>query len=233
MEYIAFPWEVKESDLRPDGSFNGTASPFGGVPDEGGDIVEHGAFAKTIQEGGRNKNGIWPFLWYHSSRDVQGLIDHIAEKRTGLDIGGRYALETSRGHDSYVLAKMGVATQLSIGFDPVMVDIDEKKKIRRLKEVKLWEVSQVVFGMAGGRAEITSVKSIEEAKTERELERALRDGGLSISAAKYLVSMCRPALREAERKGMIGRIGCDNLEEVLKDLQKVRAEMEVYGSLYL
>ena len=339
MEYLAFPWEVKEADLRPDGSFQGIASPFGGIPDEGGDIVEHGAFAKTIQEGGRNKNGIWPFLWYHSSRDVQGLIDHVAEKRIGLEIGGRYALETTRGHDSYILAKMGAATQLSMGYDPVNFEMDEKKKIRKLKEVKLWEVSQVVFGMAGSRAEITSMKamdmetelsfdgeieipsaekpypnehacrlnepgkyvrfvrknnagkvdgkridhiygfkkgggselqairypkdewesaaarkhcskqqgkfeaagekcsscvlSIEEAKTERELERALRDGGLSISAAKYLVSMCRSSLREAERKGVLGRIGRGNLEEVLENLQKVRAEMEVYGNLYL
>jgi hypothetical protein len=165
----------------------------------------------------------------------QGLITDLKETKTGLEVGGKYALETARGNDSYILARMGVADQLSIGFDVEESKLDEKKEVRTLTVINpLWEISQVTFGAAGNRATITQVKAaLEEAKTEREMESALREVGLSNSASKYIAGLLRPHLREAEEKGTAEGITHKNVEEVLRGLREVRAGMQAFGQLKL
>ena len=234
-EILDVPFEIKEADIKVDGSFRGRASPFGGKPDSKRDIVQIGAFAKTIADGGRNGSGTWPFLWYHNVDQPQGVIDELAETKTGLDVGGKYALETTRGNDSYILAKMGAADQLSIGYDVEEAKLDEKKEIRTLTVINpLWEISQVVFGAAGPRATITNVKAaLEDCKTVRELEKALREVGLSNSASVYVAGLLKPYLREAEEADTAVGITRKNVEEVLRDLRDVRAGMQAFGALKL
>jgi len=234
-EILDVPFEMKEADLKIDGSFRGLGSPFGGKPDSKRDVVQIGAFAKTIAEGGRNGTGTWPFLWYHNVDQPQGIINELTETKTGLAVGGKYALETTRGNDSYILARMGAADQLSIGYDVEEAKLDEKKEVRTLTVINpLWEISQVTFGAASNRARITGVKSaLEECKTERELERALREVGLSIDAAKGIAGLLKPYLREAEEAGRAAGITKKNVEEVLRDLRGIRAGMQAYGQLKL
>lgn len=194
MEYKSFPLEIKKEEIDSAGLFKGYASTFGGSPDSYGDIVVEGAFSRSLSAGGRNGFGI-PLLWQHKSDEPIGIWSLISENKKGLQVEGQLALNTTKGKDTYELMKMGAVKGLSIGFNPVEdgYSIDDKKKIRYLNDIDLWEISVVTFP-ANTRAHITAVKSIESAINERDLERALREAGLSNSESKLIVKMCRPAL---------------------------------------
>lgn len=194
-DYLDIPFEVKAEDISEEGRFKGYGSTFGGSPDAYGDIVVSGAFLSSLSRGGRNKSGI-PMLWQHNASQVPGVWTDLAEDKRGLKVEGQLALKTQLGLETYELMKLGGVKGLSIGYDVVTYERDEKRKVRLLKEVDLWEISLVTFP-ANTHARVTSVKAIEEAKTERELEEALREASLSKSAAQYIVKLCRQSLRES------------------------------------
>ena len=227
-----FPYEVKE--LKEDGTFAGIGSPFGGAPDSGGDVIENGAFTETIKGGGPNGDGTRSFLWHHDPRTPIGIITSAKEIQHGLFVTGQYALDATMGKDAYALAKLGAARQLSIGYRVPEGGMVQERNVRRLKQIDWMELSQVTFGMAGVRARITNVKeddnesiSIKEAKTARELERALRDEGLSHAVAKQVVAMCRPALRE------VGKSEGGQFSDLLRVLQQQRVEAQSYRAVWI
>ncbi len=194
------PFEIKQDDIQETGIFKGYGAVFGNK-DSHHDIMMPGAFTKTLLKGGRNGTGV-AMLKQHDSRKPIGIWTMLAEDNKGLRVEGQLAMKTQDGQETYELMKMGALKGLSVGFDTIIDEYDSKKKVRYLKEVDLWEVSPVTFG-ANLKAQITSVKKIDierikEAKTERELEGALREvEGLSECSAKLLVKMCKPFLREA------------------------------------
>jgi len=194
---------VDDFELKTEGSdigiFTGYGSTFGGQPDSYGDIVEKGAFLNTIKKGGRNGTGV-AMLWQHSFDRPIGTWSEMDEDSKGLKVRGQLAIKSTDGSDMFELMKIKAVKSLSIGYDTVSYETDEKKQIRNLKEVNLWEISPVVFP-ANTRATITNVKSmIEDANNERELEHSLRDAGLSNSASKFIVSLCKDKLFERKSK---------------------------------
>lgn len=210
---LDFDLDIKE--VGDDGVIKGLASPFGGAPDSGGDIVQQGAFTKTISQGGRNKNGI-AFLWAHNSNEPLGIWESLVEKTTGLFVEGRFAMETQIGREKHALAKMGAVKGMSIGYNAIREEFDRKKRIRHLLEVSLWEISLVTFPMSI-RTRV-SVKDIVEARTPRELENALRESGLSKENAQYVVKLCRPGLRESGKVDQAQPA----MVELLKTLRETR-----------
>jgi uncharacterized protein len=223
--YLEVPFETKE--VSETGIFKGYASVFGGKPDSHGDIIAHGAFSKSVLNGGRNGTGI-AMLWQHNSDQPIGVYPDIHEDGKGLKVEGQIAVETSLGHDAHVLMKMGAIKGLSIGWDfprdkngralEESFEIDEKKRTRTLKQIELWEISPVTFP-AQVRARITGVKTLEGAENERELERALRDMGLSQKQSEFLVSLCKPGLRE------VGKTHKDSKQEILESIDQTVAEI--------
>ncbi len=211
---LDFDLEIK--DLDSSGRIKGIASTFGGAPDSGGDVVEQGAFLKTISQGGRNRNGIG-FLWAHHSDEPLGVWNELKEASKGLLVDGQFAMETQIGKEKHALAQMGAVKGLSIGFTVVKEEIDRGTRVRTLKELSLWEISLVTFPM-NTRARITSVKDIEDAKSPKELEHVLREAGLSKSSALYVVKLCRPSLSES------GKVDCQQpaMVELLKTLRETR-----------
>jgi HK97 family phage prohead protease len=225
MDYKVLPF-VKE-DLQENGIIKGYGSTFGGKPDSYGDIIAHGAFAESIVKKGRGGMGI-SMLYQHSADKPLGVWDTIYEDSKGLKMEGRLAMKTQLGMESYELMKLGALKGLSIGFDiprtkdgkvdPSSYEIDSKKNTRLLKKINLWEVSPVTFA-ANTRASITGVKGLKEAKTVRELERLLRDSGLSKSEAVYLASMCKSGLRDSGAD--------DQVSEILDTLNRTISEMKI------
>lgn len=196
MESKIMDFEFEAKGVSEEGVFSGYASTFGGSPDSHGDIIVEGAFRDSLIHGGRNGTGI-AMLWQHDSAKPIGVWTGLAENARGLKVSGNLAINTSLGKDVYELMKMGAVKGLSIGFGiddyDKDVEYDDKKRTRKLKKVNLWEISPVTFP-ANTRANITSVKSmIETAQNERELEKALRDV-MSVSSAKYIVSLCKDKL---------------------------------------
>lgn len=223
--YFDCPLEIKEDSLQENGLFEGYGATFGGKPDAYGDIVAPGAFAGTLEKGGRNGNGI-AMLWCHDSDDPIGVWTMLAEDKKGLKVQGKLAMKTQCGMEKYELMKMGAVKGLSIGYDTISYEYDEKKKVRTLTEVNLWEISLCTFP-ANTKATVTAIKAIESAQNERELEHALRDAGLSKSVAQYITKLAKPSLREAQDLGQ-----AVNLNPVLQSLKKTSAELQILNKIY-
>lgn len=153
-EYKSFKFELESADES--GEFSGYAAVFGNK-DSGSDIIEKGAFSKTIREDfGRIK-----ILSQHTDCELPiGKPLELREDDKGLFIRGKIS-DTAKGRDIQTLMKDGVLNELSIGYDAVEFDYDSKQGVRRLKEIKLWEVSIVTWAM-NDQAKIDEVKSLVE-----------------------------------------------------------------------
>lgn len=167
---------VEIKALANDGTFDGLLSVYN-VLDAGNDIVEPGAFTKTIQERG----GEVVLLWQHKSDQPIGKLT-LVDGPDALRVKGALLLELPEAKKAYLLIKAGIVKGLSIGFESVK-DMMEGS-IRRLKEVKLWEGSIVTFPM-NEAALITAVKArLTKDDFNTELaETQLQDSGYQIMCA--------------------------------------------------
>jgi HK97 family phage prohead protease len=164
------------------GAFEGYASIFGNI-DQGGDIVERGAFKDIV----KGRDGRVKVLYQHNMRDPIGVAE-VAQDDKGLKFTGQLILESASARGAYALMKGGALDGMSIGFDVLPGGAEIMKSgVRKLTALKLWEISPVTFGM-NGLAGIDSVKSAGQITTEREFESFLRDAGFSKSQALQLVS---------------------------------------------
>lgn len=231
---------VKDGDINDDGNFGyfkGYGSTFGGKPDSYGDIIKYGAFSETIIKGGKFGLGI-KMLKNHNVDDTIGIYPITSENQKGLKVEGTIQIKTVAGNDTYLLMKMGAINALSIGWEPLREDSkgkripieeaiewDDKTNIRTLKLIDLWEISPVTFP-ANNRAVITDVKdALEKCKDVRQLEYALRDAGLSRSAAKYIASLCKHSLRNEKTYYN------QDLRVMLSKLKNVNDELALGGVL--
>jgi len=153
MERKVFNFELKR--LNDDGTFEGYAATFNKI-DQGGDKILPGAFRKTLRE--KKK---FPIHWYH---DVRVPLGEIALKEDSVGLRGIGELlidDIVRARELYAAMKKTdtVARQLSIGYDAVKKEFEGD--VRILKEIKLYEVSIVTFGM-DQEANITNVKKEDE-----------------------------------------------------------------------
>jgi len=157
-------FELKE--IKEDGTFTGIASVYG-IEDLGGDVIDKGAFRKTISE-----NPTIPILWQHKSDEVIGS-GMVKEWQGKLMLEAQLDLEDSTGQKAYRKLKNGLIRGLSIGFSTVKSTWEdvEGRMIRHIGELKLWEVSIVTFPMLPA-AQVTRVKSADQERIE-ELERLL------------------------------------------------------------
>ncbi|MBL4665021.1 MAG: HK97 family phage prohead protease [Nitrospinaceae bacterium] len=158
-EIKSFPFKMDA--INDAGEFCGYASTFGSI-DLGGDVVEKGAYKKTLIE----SNGRFPILDHHDPTRQIGWNVEAYEDERGLFVRGLLDLNVTTARERHSLMKMaqsiGGRTGLSIGFRVIKEEADPRRpEIRRLKEVQLMEYSVVTFPM-NQQAGIISVKSKEE-----------------------------------------------------------------------
>tara|TARA_Y100000310_G_scaffold315722_2_gene366580 strand:+ start:9333 stop:10004 length:672 start_codon:yes stop_codon:yes gene_type:complete len=183
LERKVFEFEIKQ--VSEEGQVEGYASTFRNK-DLGDDVVEQGAFLKTIAKA--EKSGRMPkMLDHHNLRQPVGIWDHLKEDRKGLFAQGHLVMKVQRAQELHALMTEKVMDGLSIGFKAVKYLIDEKSGVRRLMEIDLMEVSIVTFGM-NPKALVTGVKGYEGMiENVREFENFLREvGGFSRNEAKLL-----------------------------------------------
>jgi len=146
-------FEVKEVD-EEEGTFTGYAATFSDVPDSYGDIIDPGAFKKTIKA----QKGQIVCLFNHSIMEPIGKPTEMSEDEHGLLIKAKLSLGVQRARETLALMKDGVITQMSIGY----VTLKEKwiDNLRHLQELKLYDTSPVVFA-ANTDAVILGVKEME------------------------------------------------------------------------
>lgn len=187
MEYQSYPLcELKFAEIGGAMTFEGYGAVFNNV-DFGGDLIEPGAFIKTLDE--HKVNATRPAMYYQHGRRgggptiPVGVWTSMVEDDHGLKVSGKLS-DTALGRDLHVLMKDEAIKGLSIGYrvtdsTPRLRPEDPK---RRIKSASLVEVSLVEDPM-NPLAGVTQVKSAEEIITIRELEDTLRDAGYSKSDA--------------------------------------------------
>lgn len=135
----------------------GYASLFG-VPDQGRDVVEPGAFARSLREKG--VSGI-RMLFQHDPATPIGQWTAMREDARGLRVEGVLADGVARAREIAALIESGALDGLSIGFRTVRAANDPGRRVRRILEADLWEVSIVTFPMlAGARVERVAARSM-------------------------------------------------------------------------
>lgn len=184
-ELKTIDFELEDIDAEK-GIFSGYGAVFSNV-DSGGDIIEPGAFTKTIAEGvGRVK-----ILSGHNESLLPiGIPLELREDAKGLFIKAKIS-DTTLGKDVKTLIQDGVLCELSIGYDPVTFEYDADG-IRHLKEVKLWEISVVTWAM-NEEAVITDYKGGEVAA---QVEAMTQDVVTDIKAGRKISAARMKALKE-------------------------------------
>lgn len=125
-------------------AIEGYASLFG-VADQGGDIVEAGAYARSLQALAKADRSV-KMLWQHNPAEPIGVWDEVREDGRGLYVRGRLLSDVARAKEAAVLLGAGAIDGLSIGYRTVRATKNDKGQ-RCLSELELWEVSLVTFPM--------------------------------------------------------------------------------------
>jgi hypothetical protein len=168
-EYRIFQCYTLKAD-----SANGIIESYvsiGGIPDLGfhRDVVEPGAFKKTIAERGPLGAKKIRVLWQHELKSVIGLPllleehsrDQLPEKirrdwptaSMGLFARSQIVMDVQQGREAFALYRAGAMDEWSIGFNDLTNDgngdfiKDGDNSFRHLREVRLWEYSPVTWGM--------------------------------------------------------------------------------------
>lgn len=121
-------------------TISGYASLFGAA-DQGGDVVQKGAYAVSLSKGRGVK-----MLWQHDPAQPIGVWDEVREDAKGLWVKGRLLTDVAKGREAASLIAAKAIDGLSIGYRTVKACKDEKGG-RLLSELELWEVSLVTFPM--------------------------------------------------------------------------------------
>jgi HK97 family phage prohead protease len=147
--------------------FAGLASTW--ALDLGNDVIHKGAFTKTLNDWRNAKRKKVPLLDSHNHRsidDVLGKMVDATETDDGLEAEFEMR-DTQNAHDAMKAIEEGFVDGLSIGYEPIGDPTYEKangKTVRHLHEIKLHEISLVVFPMnEGARIDPSSVKSLIDA----------------------------------------------------------------------
>ncbi len=146
-----------------EGEFTAYASVFGNV-DSYGDVVQRGAFTKSIAAWAKSGNTL-PILYGHDATNphmnVGGVLSMVEDER-GLKIHGRLDLDTPTGDQVYRLVKGRRLSQLSFAYDEVRVrPVKGDPRLgnyKSLDELHLHEVSLVPVG-ANRETSVLAVKA--------------------------------------------------------------------------
>lgn len=199
--------KLESVDLKMDGetgTFEGYASKWGGV-DSYGDTIAKGAFTETLRINGQ------PKLFLEHSWKLGGAMLPIGkamceEDGIGLYLRGELTPGLSIAGDVSAAMKHGTIDGLSIGGIVKRGDYEEVNGGRVIKKWhNLLDVSIVAYPADGAaRIDLSSVKNIDfesilpECKTEKDIEKLLRDAGLGKWEAMAIVSATRKIVKGRE-----------------------------------
>ncbi|MBB4264801.1 phage major capsid protein [Roseospira visakhapatnamensis] len=140
--------------LGAEGTFRGLASAYG-VLDQHGTAFGPGAFSASLAETRADARKV-PLLLHHDATRVCGVVETLTDTPDGLEIEGRFVLDTRDGAEAHALAKAG-ALALSVGFKRVR-DQPRAGGGRTITAARLAEVSCVAVA-SNPKTRITEVRS--------------------------------------------------------------------------
>lgn len=143
--------------------------------DLGNDVIEKGAFKKTLQE---NKNRIF-FLNQHDFKQPHNKFEVLNEDEKGLYFEAKMIDGVSYSMDVLKLYDAGVLEEQSIGFQTVKKEM--KSGVRHLKEIYLAEGSNVTVAM-NPNAKFSGFKSMTVQKVNDQVSKItsfIRNGNVT------------------------------------------------------
>jgi HK97 family phage prohead protease len=149
----------KDADTKQ-GIVTGYFAMFGNK-DMDGDIIERGAFSKTIKERGPEGKGLIKYLLDHDKYKAVAKITSLQEDEKGLYYEakiGSHAL----GQDFMKMVESELINQHSFGFKTIKEEYDNQAKANRLKELMMFEGSAIQFLGANPDTSIIGLKSAED-----------------------------------------------------------------------
>lgn len=159
-----------ELALKDGAEIAGYASLFGAA-DQGGDVVQAGAYGGSLQRLARAGRGV-KMLWQHDPAKPIGVWDEVREDARGLYVRGRLLTEVQAAREAHVLLKAGAIDGLSIGYRTLRAEKAAGQRL--LHEIELWEVSLVTFPMLP-EARVQADASDDEADLARTLAATFRE----------------------------------------------------------
>lgn len=161
MEYKSIAFPVKSIEDR---TVTGITAVMGNI-DDGGDRLFMGAFSKTLKERLDRVQHLWqhdasqpPTAVIKSAEEVgvadlpMEVLNKFPQATGGLQVAREY-LPTPRGEEVLRGIVAGAIKEMSFGYDPIKFDFEEvqanggKQLVRNLREVRLWDTSDVNWGM--------------------------------------------------------------------------------------
>lgn len=174
-----------------------------GVKDSDNDIIESGAFKKSIEERGPDGSNRIKHFKNHSTWDVPGRLIELGEDQKG----GWFLSQLSKstlGKDTLIEYEEGIITEHSHGFQVMQEEIDEQGT-NHIKESRLWEVSSLT---AWGANHLTNTEFVKE----------IRSADQCIAEIKRLTSYLK-----------VGRFSDELLEKTEKELAELLAACKSLG----
>jgi len=207
-------FQIKRRDVIVDNeemevaTFEGVANVME-TEDLGGDVIHRGAFKKSIEE----KDGRVPFVTDHTYRIDNFLgIAHLEEQGNLLKTKVEVLISNNEAGRSFLSkAKFanfrGEPLGLSIGYDVPKGKSEVKDGVRHIYEVKVHEISAVVFPMNQGSRAVgfkgMSWDEIEDTKAQLEELLELKGHSLGDHLTGAINEM---AATDQDRKRIIGEL---------------------------
>jgi HK97 family phage prohead protease len=184
-------------------AFEGYASVFN-VEDSHRDVVLPGAFTQAI-EAKRAVKMYHEHSWILRELPI-GLITPVAEDSKGLIVTGEFTPGMTKAADVRAALEHRTVDGLSIGSYSRLKSGVHFNTVGARRHIKAWPLDEVSIvnqpSNTFSRIDKSSIKSaLEEVKTVRDLERALRDVGFSNSEACEFIAVAKLAFQgELESK---------------------------------
>ena len=160
----------------------GYLSVFGNV-DSYNEIVEKGAFRKTIKENGPTGTGRIRHFMDHNIFKAVGVFEELREDEKGLYFRSKLGRHTL-GNDLLYMYMDGLVKEHSIGYDVVRDEMKGETKV--LTELKLWEGSSLQSWAANDQALVTDVKWAASFDQIEQIEQILRNSKLTDETIKSI-----------------------------------------------
>jgi HK97 family phage prohead protease len=149
-----------DSDMKQ-GIVSGYFAMFGNK-DLDGDVIETGAFTKTVMERGPQGKQLIKYLLDHDKNKVVAKITNLYEDSKGLRYEAKIGTHTA-GQDFQKMIESELINQHSFGFRTIKEQFDQEAKANLIKEVMMYEGSAVQFLGANPDTTFIDLKSEADA----------------------------------------------------------------------
>lgn len=179
MRVKTVPAQIKmaeEKDGQDNGEFEALVSAFGNT-DAVGDVVEPGAFKKSLQRWEKSGDPI-PVIWSHEHNNPEahiGVVRESKETDKGLWVKGLLDMDEPFTAKVHRLMKSRRITKFSFAYDMKKYEENDQGGFN-LKELEVWEVGPTLIP-ANAETELLAVKNLltNEGVDLREVAQLLRD----------------------------------------------------------